>query len=897
MSDFPKKYLPKEFEENIYKNREENNKFKPLESKTWESYYIPMPPPNITSKLHIGHSVMLTLEDIMVRYHRMKWDSTLLIPWTDHAWISTQIKVEEKLSLEWKSKHNMKREDFLQECWNWNDKYWSEIQNQFRKMWTSCDWSKEKFTFEWSMNDVVSSAFVDLYRKWLIYKWEYMVNYDPVLNTVVSDQEVIYKEEEWKMYFITYFVSWSDNEVVIATTRPETILWDVAVAVHPKDKRYKKLLKNNKKLILPILNKEVPLIADEMVNMDLWTWAVKITPAHDPNDFQVAKRHNLPLNSIVLWKDWKMTKIAWIFEWQDYLTARENIVELLKSKWNLIKIENHKSKVWYWERSHVKIETIISKQWFVKINPIVSKVIKWYKSKEFEIIPKKFNKTFEDWIYNLNDWCISRQLIWWHQIPIWYWPDDSIICEINEEIAYKKAKEIYWNDVKLIRDPDVLDTWFSSWLWPFAVLWYEIWNEKQPDIFNKFYPASILETWHDIIFFWVIRMLLFWYEFTWITPFKKIYLHWLVKDKFWKKMSKSMWNWIDPIDMIDKYGTDALRLTLSIWNTPWNDLKFDEDNVKNNMIFINKLWNASRFVYSNLDSWLIYDLLWKEKSLVSIEKVLIDNYNDLLFHERWILSRIKYLFDLVTDSMEKYNFSEAGLELLNFTKHEFCDYYIEEFKLTKETSKYWYSVIIYVLNNLLKLLHPYIPFVTEEIFNKLWFWDFLIESEWWEINIERNTEVEKNNILIIDIIREVRNIRAENNILPNKTIWLQIYATNKNSDIISEVLLLIWWIVKADEINIISKKPIDNNLAYSVIKAWVEVFVDTKNAIDVSKEIDRIKEQIIDTREYIAILDKKLLNESFVRKAPESLVRFEMEKKELARDKLLKLENKLQKFS
>jgi len=884
-NEYPKKYNPKDFEKRIYQNWEENWKFKPRESTTGEQFYIPMPPPNVTAKLHVWHSVMLTLEDIMTRYHRMKWDSTLLLPWTDHAGISTQVKVEEKLAAEWKSKHTMSREEFLSECWDWNKKYGWIIQDQFRQMWTSCDWSKEKFTFEDSMNKRVNKAFVDLYNKWLIYRGEYMVNYDPVLETVVSDQEVVHKEETWKMYYITYFCNGSDNEVVIATTRPETLLWDVAVAVHPKDKRYKKLIKAWKKLILPIVNKEIDLIADEMVDMDFWSGAVKITPAHDANDFATAKRHNLPLNNIVIWKDGNMTEVAWIFAWQHYLTARENIVELLRSKWNLVEIKDHVAKVGYGERSWAKIETIISTQWFVKVEPLVKKVIAWYNKKDFKIIPQRFNKTFEDWIFNLRDWCISRQLIWWHQIPVWYDESWNSYCAENEEDAQKQA----WEWVKLTRDQDALDTWFSSGLWPFATLDNNMWDWEESELMKQFYPAAVLETWHDIIFFWVIRMLLFWYEFTWKTPFRTIYLHWLVKDSKGRKMSKSLWNWVDPIDMIEKHGTDALRLTLSIGNTPWNDLRFDEDNVINNKVFINKLWNASRFVYSKVNNNT-------EKNPEKLEKILIDNYDKLELHEKWILSKLKYLSDAVTKGMEKYDFSEIWQELQIFTKNEFCDYYIEEFKLSTGTSKLWSEVIIYTLSKLLKLWHPYIPFVTAEIYNKLWFsWD-IIDSKWGIVNIERNEKIEKEKDLMIKIIKEIRNIRAENSIMPNKTVWIKIYAKNKNAEFLEWVLNIIWWIVKADSIEIVSKKETDIDLAYGIVKQWVEVYIDTANALDIEKESLRIKEQINDTKQYIAILDKKLLNASFVEKAPEHLVRAEMEKKTQAEDKLSILQDKLDKL-
>ena len=885
MSDFPKKYDPKAFEKEIYDAWENKDLFKPQESKTGDTYYIPMPPPNVTSVLHVGHSVMLTLEDIMTRYHRMKGDATLLLPGTDHAGISTQVKVEERLASQGIDKSKMSREAFLDECWKWNTEFGGKIQDQFRKMWTSCDWSKEKFTLDPDMNDRVVKAFNLLYERGLIYQGEYMVNYDPVLKTVVSDQEVIHKEEQGKLYHITYFVSGSDAEVVVATTRPETMLGDVAVAVHPKDKRYKKFLKAGKKLILPIVNKEIPLIADEMCDMEFGTGAVKITPAHDANDFEVAKRHDLPLNHVVLGKDGRMTEVAGIFAGQDFLTARDNIVELLKTKGNLLKIEDHTAKVGYGERTGAKIETIISKQWFVKIEPIAKKVISGYKKKEYEIVPKRYNKVFEDWIFNLRDWCISRQLQWGHQIPVWYTPEGEIIVAENLEEAQKKAGE--W--VSLTQDEDVLDTWFSSALWPFATLGYDMWGGEQPDLFKQFYPAQVLETGHDIIFFWVVRMLLFGYEFTGETPFKTVYLHGLVKDKIGRKMSKSLGNGVNPIDMIDTYGTDALRMTLAIWNTPGNDLKFDEENVKNNMIFINKLWNASRFVHGSTQV--------KDFNFAKTQEKLIKNYDALMLHEKWILSKIAGLSELVTESMENYSFSEAGQELYTFTKNRFCDYYIEEFKLAKDTSKFGEDVILYSIHALLRLWHPYIPFVTEELYSKLGFDGDLIIADWPKIDLEVNKDVEKAHSLFVEVIKEVRKLRAENNIMPNKTIKLKIYAKNKNAEILSECLDLLSGIVKSEESEIIEKKLSDPNLVYSVVKSGVEVYVDTANAIDVESETARLKEQILDTKQYISILDKKLLNESFVRNAPKDLVHAEMEKKQQATTKLEKLEEKMKSLS
>lgn len=883
MTTFSKKYEPENFEKEIYKNWEENNCFTPKPWTTGKTFYIPIPPPNVTGVLHLWHALTLTLEDIMVRYHRMIWDETLWIPGTDHAGIATQARVEKTLGESGVTRQSLGREKFLEKVWEWKHKYGNTITNQMRQVWASADWSKERFTLDDWLSKTVTKAFVDLYNKGMIYKGEYMVNYSPALNTVVSDQEVIYKEEAGKLYHITYFVSGSDNEIVVATTRPETLFWDEAVAVHPKDKRYKALLKAGKKLILPILNREIPLIWDEMVDMEFGTGAVKITPAHDPNDFEVARRHSLPLDNIVLGKDGKMTKKAGIFAGQDSETARENIVELLRSKGNLLKVENYTHKVGYCERSGSKIETIISTQWFVKVDEMAKKVIAGYKKNEFEIIPERFNKIFEDWIFNLRDWCISRQLWWGHRIPAYYHKETWEMVVSNKDLSLTG---------EYIRDEDVLDTWFSSALWPFSVLNFEFGAKEQSELFKKFYPAQVLETGHDIIFFWVIRMLLFWYEFTGQTPFKKIYFHGLIKDKHGKKMSKSLWNGIDPLDMIKKYSADALRLTVSVGNTPGNDLKFDEDNVMENKVFINKLWNATRFVYTNLFEKSSYTI----SDYATLEKRILENYDALMFHEKWILSRLKNISDSVNEGMKNFNFSEVGIELQNFTRNEFCDYYIEEFKITRETSKFGNDVIIYAINNILKLWHPYIPFVTEELWNKIWFEGKLIETEYSKVALPINKEIEKDKQIIIEVIKEIRNLRAENNIMPSDTVKLKLKVKKSKLDLFSpENLALISGIVKSEDTQIISKAE-DENLVYAVTKWGIEIFLDSSNAKDMSAEIERLKAQIDDTKEYISLLDRKLLNESFVRNAPAQLVRSEMEKKAEAKEKLKKLEEKLEKI-
>jgi len=877
--EFNKSYSPKDFEQQIYASWLQNNKFAPTKSRTGKTFYIPVPPPNVTGNLHLWHALTLTLEDIMIRYHRLKWDETLWIPWADHAWIATQSVVEKKLAKQWITRVSLGREKFLEKVWEWKEEYSNNINSQTRLMWASLDWSKERFTLDKWLSDNVSHIFCDLYKKWLLYRWEYMVNYSPGLETVISDIEVDYKEEDAKMYYITYFVSWSDNELTIATTRPETLLADQAVAVHPKDKRYKKMIWRS--VILPILNKEIPIIGDETVEKDFGTWVLKITPAHDPADFQLGKKHNLRLDYSVIDKNWRMTKEAGIFAWQDFMMARENVVELLRAKWNLIKIEPYKHNVWYCSRSWCKIETIISKQWFIKSSEIAKKVIAGYKKKEFVIMPERYNKPFEDWIFNLRDWCVSRQLWWWHQIPAYYdiktW--ELVAVSQDEESVYKK-----YGKENIRRDEDVLDTWFSSALWPFSIL---DWAPKNPwELFKKFYPANVLETGHDILTFWVIKMLLMWYEYTGETPFKTIYLHWLVRDEQWRKMSKSLGNGINPIDVINEYSADALRLALVIWNTPGNNMNFSIKNVENYSIFLNKLWNITRFVHTSI--WEITTDYSKLQSF--IEK----NYEDFSMHEKWIISRLSWIIENLTNSMEKYNFSMAWEDIISFTKDEFADFFIEEYKLTKDVSKYSKEILSYSMLSILKLWHPYIPFVTEELYSKLVPDGSLMDSEWPLLWIKKDTKVEKSINTLYEIIRTIRNIRAEKWVKPGNKVDAIFRVTKASYDLIAENILILKGLAKIENIEIIDKsKKIDEDELIFWVVANVEIFINPGDSIDYEEEKTRLKTQINNQKDYINKLDTKLLNAEFLRNAPEHVVRIEQDKKLQAQEQLQKLVDKL----
>ena len=850
----------------------------PQEGTTGKTFYIPIPPPNVTGNLHIGHALMLTLEDIMVRYHRMKWDNTLWIPGTDHAGISTQAKVEARVAKRGTSRKEIGRAAFMKECEDWVSEYGGNIQNQMRKMGSSVDWSKERYTFDEKSNLLVENIFVDLYNKWLIYRGEYMVNYSPALESVISDIEVEHIEVEEKMYYVNYFVAGSDKELLIATTRPETLLADQAVAVHPKDKRYKKLI--GRSVILPIVNKEIPIIADEMVDMEFGTGVVKITPAHDPSDFETAKRHNLRRDYTVIDRNGYMNKEAWTFAGQKADREwRENVVELLRAKGNLVRIEPYTHKVGFCERSKCRIESVVSTQWFVRASILAEKVIKGYENNEFEIIPSRFEKTFEDWIYNLRDWCISRQLWWGHQIPAYYHKWTKELIGVTRDPS---ALEAQYGKENIYRDEDVLDTWFSSGLWPFSVLDWTI--EDPGAFFRKYYPANVLETGYDILFFWVIRMLLMGYEYTGETPFKTIYLHGLVLNEDGKKMSKSSGAIIDPLTIIDEYSVDALRLSLVLGNTPGNNLNFSIKNVAEYGLFLNKFWNIVRFTWMNVGN------ISDDREV--IEKRILKQKDTLLPYESWILSRLAWIVDKMTHGMEDYSFSLSGGDLLSFIRDEFADFAIEAYKIEKDRSTLGKDVMSLCIIDILTLFHPYAPHITEMLYGNITGGKILATNTWTKTSLKSDAESEVAMARIWNIVRVIRNLRAESGIKPGEPRDVILIVPKIYKESVESNMLLITGLARIATLTIEDRSIKWIGYAYGITDG-IEVYVDA--ALDTEKleeERDRLSKEIDNKKNYIRSVQAKLKNTAFVANAPEKVVRIEMEKMHLAGVELAKLEEK-----
>lgn len=853
MNQLDKTYNPKNFEDRLYKKWKENGYFKGIIDKNKKPFTIVMPPPNVTGNLHLGHAMNNTIQDILIRWKRMKGYSTLWIPGTDHASISTEAKVVAKLKSQGKEKEKIGREEFLKEAWNWTDEYGGNIKRQLEKLGISCDWSRDSFTLDENLSEAVSEVFIKMYNDNLIYQGDRIVNWCSNCKTAISDIEVEYKEDQGKLYYIKYYYKDSDEYISIATTRPETIFGDLAVAVNPEDERYKSCI--GKHILVPLVDREVELIADSYVDMEFGTGAVKITPSHDPNDFEVGKRHKLG-QCVVIDNYGKISQGFGEFSGLEREEARKKAVEKLKELNLLIKEEDIKHNVGHCERCKTKIEPLISKQWFVKMDKLADIAKKAYLSGEVKLIPDRFGKIYVNWLDNIKDWCISRQLWWGHRLPVYY------NQETGEILVSKTSPDGL--GTKYIQDEDTLDTWFSSALWPFSTLG---WPEKTKDL-EYFFPTDVLVTGYDIIFFWVIRMIFSSLYNMKEVPFKQVYFTGLIRDEIGRKMSKSLNNGIDPLDIIEEYGADALRYSLIVGNTPGNDLRFFEKKVLAYRNFANKIWNATRFIFMNLEDDKNYKL----------------NFENLLFEDKWILSRYNETIGEIEKNLEKFEFGLAANKLYDFVWEEFCDWYIELVKPRLynddiEVKDNALSVLVTVLTGIIKLLHPFMPFITEEIYsympNKK---DMLINEVWPENSDElAYPEYEKDMEIFIRIVTEIRNFKNMKKIPQSKKINLIFETDNpKVEEFIENFKNNFHNLAYVENIEI--KENFDDENAISVVFEKFKVFVPLEGLVDINEEILKFEKELENLDFEIKRAKSKLENEKFVSKAPQKLVDEEREK-------------------
>ena len=874
------KFNPKDFEDKLYENWEKNGYFRAIIDKNKEPYCIMMPPPNVTGKLHMGHALDGTIQDILIRYKRMKGYDVLWLPGTDHASISTEMKVVQKLKDEGKTKYELGREKFLEEAWDWTHKYGGIIQEQQRKLGCSCDWERNRFTLDEGMSDAVLEQFVKLYEKGLIYKGKRMVNWCTSCNTSISDAEVEYKEEPSHLWHIKYKITGEENKyIVVATTRPETMLGDTAVAVHPDDERYKDLV--GKTCILPIMNKEIPIIADEFVEKEFGTGCVKLTPAHDINDYEAGLRHNLEVIS-VFDEDFKMGDLVPEYKGMELLDARLKIVEKLKEIGALVKIEEYTHNVAKCERCKNTIEPKVSEQWFVNMKGMAKRAADSVRNGKTKFVPQRYEKQYFNWLDNIQDWCISRQLWWGHRIPAYY-------CqECNHINVSKKAPEKCekCGSTKLEQDPDTLDTWFSSALWPFSTLG---WPDTTKQDYKDFYPTQTLVTGFDIITFWISRMMTQGLELTDIEPFEDVLVHGIVRDNQGRKMSKTLGNGVDPLDVIDEYGTDSLRMSLIIGTTPGNDIRYSNDKVEAASNFANKLWNASKFVLMQLEDIENF----KENS---IEELDVSKMIDV---DKWIISKLNTLTKEVTENIEKYDLGVALQKIYDFIRNDFCDWYIEIVKprLWDKENESRYTVQ-YILNHCLctslKLLHPFMPFITEEIYSKLYHKEeSIMMSEFPKYSEKLNfAKEEETTSEIMNIIVEIRNVRSKMNVHPSKKSKL-IFVTKTAKQEIEKSKDFLEKLGYANEIEIREDaKDIPEN-AVAIISKNMEVHIPFEELVDIEEEKKRLESEKKKLEAEVQRGEKMLSNSGFVNKAPEAKI--QEEKNKLANYKEL-LENVIQKL-
>ncbi|MCM3152784.1 valine--tRNA ligase [Priestia sp. YIM B13446] len=854
----PTKYDPKAVEENRYQYWLDGKFFEATNDPEKEPYTIVIPPPNVTGKLHLGHAWDTTLQDILTRMKRMQGYDVLWLPGMDHAGIATQAKVEEKLRSEGKSRYDLGRENFVAETWKWKEEYASFIRQQWSKLGLGLDYSRERFTLDEGLSKAVREVFVTLYKKGLIYRGEYIINWDPATKTALSDIEVIYKDVQGAFYHMRYPLADGSGHIEIATTRPETMLGDTAVAVHPEDDRYKHLI--GKKVVLPIVGREIPIVGDDYVDMEFGSGAVKITPAHDPNDFEIGNRHNLE-RILVMNQDGTMNDKAGKYEGMDRFACRKQIVKDLQEDGVLFNIEDHMHSVGHSERSGAVVEPYLSTQWFVKMQPLADKAVDLQKQEEkVNFVPDRFEKTYLHWMENIRDWCISRQLWWGHRIPAWYHKETGEVYVDHEAPADIENWE---------QDSDVLDTWFSSALWPFSTMG---WPDVDAADFKRYYPTNVLVTGYDIIFFWVSRMIFQGLEFTGKRPFDDVLIHGLVRDAEGRKMSKSLGNGVDPMEVIEKYGADSLRYFLSTGSSPGQDLRFSFEKVEATWNFANKIWNASRFALMNMDGITFEELdLSGEKSVA----------------DKWILTRLNETIEHVTKLADKYEFGEVGRILYNFIWDDFCDWYIEMAKLplygedeaAKKTTR---SILAYVLDNTMRLLHPFMPFITEEIWQSLPHeGESITVAKWPEVSPELSDKEAANDMrLLVDIIRAVRNIRAEVNTPMSKQVKLFIKAKDENiQSQLEKNRAYVERFCNPSELVISTEVSLDEK-AMTAVVTGAELILPLEGLINIEEEIARLEKEYDKLNKEVERVQKKLNNQGFIAKAPAKVVEEERAKEQ-----------------
>ena len=879
--ELEKNYNPSEIEDRLYQKWLDKKYFHAEVDRSKKPFTIVMPPPNITGKLHMGHALDNTMQDIIIRFKRMQGYEALWVPGTDHASISTEVKVTNALKEEGIDKHELGREGFLKRTWEWKKEYGGTITSQLKKIGSSCDWDRERFTMDEGCSKAVLEVFCRLYEKGLIYKGSRIVNWCPVCNTSISDAEVEHEEQAGHFWHINYPVVGEEGRYVeIATTRPETLLGDSALAVHPDDERYTELI--GKEVYLPLTDRKIPISADSYVDKEFGTGVVKITPAHDPNDFEVGKRHNLPEINI-LNDDATINKLGGKYAGMDRYEARKAMVADLEAQGLLVKVEDHVHNVGTHDRCKTTVEPMIKQQWFVKMDELIKPAVEGVKNGDIELVPASMDKTYFNWTDNIRDWCISRQLWWGHRIPAYYCKDcGEMVVSKDKVCTCPKCKS-----TNMEQDPDTLDTWFSSALWPFSTLG---WPDKTPEL-DYFYPTDVLVTGYDIIFFWVIRMIFSGYEQMGKKPFGKVLFHGLVRDSQGRKMSKSLGNGIDPLEVIDKYGADALRYTLITGNAPGNDMRFYWERVEASRNFANKVWNASRFIMMNDPDNKIKATDEKPANLTAADK--------------WILSKMNSLIKEVTDNMEKYDLGIAVAKLNDFIWEEFCDWYIEMVKPrlyndedTTKTAAIW--TLKKVLIDALKLLHPYMPFITEEIFCNIQDEEESIMISSWPVYTEDNDYSEDENAIetIKTAVRNSRNVRAEMNVAPSRKALVYVVSENEDiRNIFDNGRVFFATLGYASDVKVQADKSGIPDDAVSTVIPGAVIYIPFAELVDIDKEIERLNKEKDKLHKEIARCNGMLNNEKFTSKAPQAKIDEEKAKLEKYSDMLAQVEERLKTLS